>query len=135
MIFWSTRWAPKAHNCSPQEPKKHRARDRKQPGAPRRHPGTPRRHPGAPRRHPGNSQKPARRDPGLTQSHQGIQARFWIKICQTHCVLLSKVAQATVSRRRERRDPHRSCSLRTGMNGHRARTERHQRQGPSDTTP
>ena len=39
------------------------------------------------------------------------QKRISRKMCQNHCVFLSKVARATVSRARERPDPHQVRSL------------------------
>ena len=43
--------------------------------------------------------------------------RIWRKLCQNICVFLSKVARATVSRARERPDPHQVRSLCTKVGG------------------
>ena len=114
-----TQEAPRKHSGGTQE-------------APRRHPGgtqgARRRHPGgsqeAPRKHPGGTQEAPKMHPGGTHRHQWLQRGFSAKMCQNHCVLQQKRSARAISRRRERRDPHRSRSLRTKMSGRKRGFER-----------
>ena len=105
------------------------------------HPGAPKRHPAGTKDAPRTTQEPPRstqdaprRYPGDAQGHQRLQDPFYIQCYKNQTVLKQKVAQPSVSRRRQRRDPHRSRSLRTEMRGRTARPERFPRQGPLSKT-
>ena len=67
--------------------------------------------------------------------HQWLQRGFSSKMYQNHEVLQQKVARATISRRRERRDTHQVRSLRTEMSKQRPRTERRRWQGAGEAAP
>ena len=103
------------------------------PGGTRRHPGDPgdaQRHPGgtqeAPRRQPGGDQEAPRRHPEAPRRRPGGQRQLGGKCVQNHRVLPKKVARATISRRRERPDPHHVRNLRTKVRGRVGRrTSRH----------
>ena len=65
----------------------------------------------------GGTLRHSRRHPGGTQGTPGGQRRLGGKVCQHMCVFLIKVARPTISRRRERPDPHDLRSLRTKVGG------------------
>jgi hypothetical protein len=93
--------------------------------SPRRHQGAPGSTQEAPRSSqeaPRSTQETPRRQPrdtqGTPRGTKGSRNHFKWKSAKTTRALLQKRARPTISRRRGRRDPYRSRSLRTKMNRH-----------------